>query len=109
MVRCDLSVRRADTTWPVAMMMMIFLTQLSDWQCSNLNVFGRVSRMRDAEEKQCLCLCVSVGDDKSETHETRDATRRDREERREKSEGGVSSFWGVRCERANSRPERLRW
>ena len=85
MVRCDLSVRRADTTWPVAMMMMmIFLTQLSDWRCSNLTAFGRVSRMRDAEEQQCPCLCVGVGDDKSETHETRETRRDEKGQRGEK-------------------------
>lgn len=68
-------------------MVMIFLTQLSDWQSSNLNVFGRVSRMRDAEEKQCLlCLCESIGNDRErDTRDTRrDEPRRERERREER-------------------------
>ena len=61
-VRCDLSVRRADETWPVVVMRMtiFFLTQLSDWQCSNLNVFGsRVCEGCEMRRRSNVC-CVRV-------------------------------------------------
>lgn len=59
--------------------------------------------MRDAEAEQCLlCSCVSVlAMTGSETHETRDETRPEGSQRREREEKrrGSQFVWGARCER----------